>query len=79
MSLTSNLNGIHPMANNICPPPERLLLSAREAAASLGVSQRHVWTLTFKRKPALPHIRAGGRIMYRPADLNAWIESQRRS
>jgi len=55
----------------------KLLLSTREAARALGVSTRTLWSLTFNRRPGLPHVRIGRRVMYRLSDLEAWIERNR--
>jgi excisionase family DNA binding protein len=50
------------------------VLSAKEAAAYLGVSERHLWTWTKSGK--VPHLRLGVRVLY-PLDLlRAWINEQ---
>jgi excisionase family DNA binding protein len=55
-----------------------LLLSAREAAKSLRVSERTLWALTQPRGP-IPFVRVGRRgIRYDPRDLVAWIDGQKR-
>lgn len=51
---------------------DRLLLSLREAAKRLGVSERHLWGLTAPRGP-VPCVRFGGRVMYRPEDLRDYL------
>lgn len=53
---------------------ERTLLSAKETAAMLGVSQRTLYNLT--RAGKLPAVRIGRRVLYRPADVEAYITSQ---
>jgi hypothetical protein len=65
------------------PAPEvpRLLLTRREAAEALGVSQRFLWDLTAPRGP-LPAIRLPGRgvsrsLRYDVRDLLAWIDSRK--
>lgn len=50
------------------------LLSAKETAAALGVSQRTLYNLT--RAGKLPAVRIGRRVLYRPADVEAYIASQ---
>lgn len=51
----------------------RLLLTRKEAARALGVSlshfQRHV-------QPRLPCVYSGQLRLYRPADLERWIEAE---
>lgn len=44
------------------PQPERLMVSAGEAARMLGVSPRMLWGLT--REGKLPCVRAGRRVLY---------------
>jgi excisionase family DNA binding protein len=48
-----------------------LLLSARETARALSVSERTLFTLTKER--GLPCVRIGSRVMYRPEAVNAWL------
>ena len=50
----------------------RLLIGLREAAYRLGVSPRTVWSLTKHGK--IPAIRLGRRVLYRPSDLEAFLE-----
>jgi hypothetical protein len=60
----------------------RLLLTSREAAVALSVSERTLWTLTQPRGP-IPAIRLGGRgataraLRYSVDDLRAWIAQQK--
>jgi excisionase family DNA binding protein len=49
----------------------RLLLTPREAAAALGISVRHLFTLT--RRDGLPSLLLGTSRRYRPADVERWI------
>lgn len=52
----------------------KLAVSAREAAAMLGVSERLLWTWT--RSGKVPHLRLGVRVLY-PLDLlRAWLIEQ---
>lgn len=55
---------------------EPLLLTARQAAKILSISERTLWGLT--KTGDIPAVRFGGRnVRYSPDDLRAWI--QRRS
>jgi len=54
------------------------LMTSSEAANHLGISKRTLWRLTFEQLPALPHIRLGRSVRYRPEDLEAFIESKRK-
>jgi len=51
---------------------ERLLLTPREAAYRLGISPRHLWTLTAPRGP-IPSVKLGRRVFYRPKDLEDFV------
>jgi excisionase family DNA binding protein len=51
------------------------LLSAREAAQTLGLSLRNVRGLVKARSVAV--VRIGGRLLFDPADLKAFIDSNR--
>jgi excisionase family DNA binding protein len=48
-----------------------LLLSLKEAAAALAVSERTVWTLV--QEGVLPHLRLGRRLLFSRTALEAWI------
>ena len=55
-----------------------LALRPREAARALGISTRLLWSLSSPRGP-IPCKRIGGRgscVLYRPADLDAWLRQQ---
>jgi predicted DNA-binding transcriptional regulator AlpA len=54
------------------------LLTQREAAMALRLSER---TLERSRVTGLgpPFIKAGRRVLYRPSDIDAWIERRLRS
>jgi hypothetical protein len=51
----------------------RMLLTRREAAATLGMSLRH-----FQRhvQPFVPCVYSGQLRLYRPRDLEAWAEDE---
>lgn len=53
----------------------RLLLSAREAARQLGISERTLWGLTQPRG-TIPAVRIGVRILYSRESLVQWIAEQ---
>ncbi len=52
--------------------PERLLVSATEAARMLSISPRTLWSLT--RDGEIPCVRVRHRVLYDLADLRAYIE-----
>ena len=58
-------------ADRVSPP---MLLSMRDAARTLGISERTLWTLVHERQ--FPHVRLGRRLMFSRAALEAWIASQ---
>ncbi len=53
----------------------RLLLSAREAARALSVSERTLWSLTAPRGP-IPSIRLMSRVLYPINRLREFIDAQ---
>jgi hypothetical protein len=55
-----------------------LLADPRKAAHMLTVSPRKLWAMTFEEQPGLPYIRCGRLVRYPIADLQRWIESQRK-
>lgn len=59
-------------------PNAQLLVNPREAATMLAVSPRKLWAMTFEDQPGLPHVRCGRLVRYPIADLNQWVESQRK-
>lgn len=50
-----------------------MLISATKAAELLGISARHLWTLT--KSGDVPCNRVGRRVMYSPALLQVWVNS----
>ena len=48
------------------------LLKAEEAAKRLGISPRKLWEL--KQRRAIRHVAIGRRVLYRPEDLDDFIE-----
>lgn len=54
------------------PTLEPMLLTARQAAKVLSISERTLWGLT--KAGDIPAVRFGGRnVRYSPDDLKAWI------
>jgi len=51
--------------------PEPLLVSEREAARLLGVSQRHLQQL--RAEGAVPHRRLGHRVLFSRDELGEWV------
>jgi len=61
------------MTTQTIQPP--LALRPREAAKALGISERLLWSLSAPRGP-IPCRRIGGKggcVLYRLADLDAWL------
>ena len=52
-----------------------LLLTAREAAKTLRLSEKTLWSLTRPRGP-IPAVRIGRSVRYSVAALEAWVASQ---
>jgi excisionase family DNA binding protein len=74
VTISQHTNGIHRPTVKILDA-DRLLLTAREAAARLAVSEKTLWLMTAPRG-TLPCVRVGSRgVRYDPADLRAWIEA----
>ena len=48
-----------------------LLISVAQAAKTLGISPRSLWTQT--RSGIIPSIRLGRRVMYSPCSLQDWV------
>lgn len=64
------------MSNSVrIPEQERLLITAREAADLLSISERTLWQLTNDGR--LPAVRFGRTVRYDPADLRAFIAASR--
>jgi len=57
------------------PTIEPMLLTARQAAKVLSISERTLWGLT--KAGDIPAVRFGGRnVRYSPDDLRAWIQKR---
>lgn len=53
----------------------KLLLTARETAAMLSISERKLWNLTNENE--IPAIRIGRSVRYSIDDLEQWIKTKR--
>lgn len=53
----------------------RLLLTSREAAELLSISERTLWAMSQPRGP-IPVVRIGRAVRYRWTDLEQWAEKQ---
>lgn len=60
----------HTVSNN-----EAWLLTARQAAAALSISERTLWGLTHRGD--IPCVRIGRSVRYDPDDLKAWVDQQK--
>jgi excisionase family DNA binding protein len=54
---------------------EQWLLTARQAADRLAISERTLWELT--NRGDLPCVRLGRSVRYDPADLEAWVQANK--
>jgi excisionase family DNA binding protein len=52
---------------------EQLLLRPEEASKVLAISPRKLWELTNRK--AIPHVRIGKSVRYRPEQLREWLDS----
>jgi prophage regulatory protein len=52
------------------------LMTIKQVSKKLGVSENWVYSHLRLRKPLVPHIRLGGNIRFREADVDRWIEEQ---
>lgn len=50
-----------------------MLIPASSAAVILGIGERTLWSLT--NRNAVPSIRIGKRVLYRPEHLTAWLDA----
>ena len=78
-ALESSLEKVLPKVIAHLPAPESsmMLLSANQAAKTLGICTKSLWSQTAPRGP-IPSVKIGSRVLYSPADLQAWIDGQKR-
>jgi excisionase family DNA binding protein len=55
------------------------LMTIKEVAKKLGVSENWVYSHLRVREPLVPHVRLGGNIRFREEDIDVWIEEQVRN
>ena len=55
--------------------PSPLAHRPREAARLLGVSERHLWSLTHPRGP-IRCVRSGACVLYPVSELEGWLEGR---
>lgn len=67
-------NGIAHVAPNGAIP--MLLLSARDAAKALSLSEKTLWSITVPRGD-MPCVRIGTRVLYDPEDIRRWIDRKK--
>ena len=53
----------------------KLLMTARETAKALSISERKLWNLTNENE--IPAIRIGRSVRYAIEDIQLWIETKR--
>ena len=53
----------------------KILLSIKEAAAALAISERKLWDMTTNHE--IPHVRLGRCLRYPLSDLMLWIEERK--
>lgn len=63
------------LAPNDRPQNQKLLVTAKEAAAMLSMSERTLWSLS--NRGDIPRIRVGRSIRYSIEDLSEFIDQQR--
>ena len=56
-------------------PPPALLLTPRQAAKTLAISERTLWTLT--QSGEIPRLKIGSSVRYDLRDLEAFIEAKK--
>ena len=57
-------------------PKGQLLLTSRQAAQALQISERKLWSM--KASGEIPHVLLGRSVRYPVADLQQWIEERMR-
>jgi len=70
VSLLHNGNQMQTSSNN-----EQWLLTSRQAAEALAISERTLWELT--NRGDMPCVRLGRSVRYDPADLKAWVQEKK--
>ena len=61
--------------SNVETPAVTKLMSNRKVAEITGLCEKSIWNATAPRGD-LPCVKLGTRVVYRPEDVAAWIESR---
>ena len=64
------------MQTDIQFPRGQLLLTSRQAAEALQVSERKLWSM--KALEEIPHVLLGRSVRYPLADLQQWIDERKK-
>ena len=62
------------MLDSLSVPDRPLLLTPRQAAEALQISERKLWSM--KASGEIPHVLLGRSVRYPVADLQQWIEER---
>jgi excisionase family DNA binding protein len=65
---------LRPPESSHNPSPPKLLISQRDAAKALSISERTLWAAT--KRGEIPYINVGARVLYSPAALAEWIAAR---
>lgn len=60
----------------VAGPGDGEYLSRKEVARKFGVTDRTIDN--WRKKFGLPHYRLGGRVRFKPSDMDAWMKTFRR-
>jgi len=52
---------------------DQILVDAKQASAMLAISERTLWQ--HSNTGAIPRVRVGRAVRYRPSDLHAWVDA----
>ncbi len=69
-----NISSINSYDSKMTETPPKLLISPREAANVLGISERKLWSMT--QASQIPVVRLGRSVRYSVRTLESWIEQQ---
>ena len=75
IDIRGSLGEVGPRRGSSPQSVQPILLSLKDAARALAVSDRSLWEWTKAGK--VPHVRLGRRVLYSPDDLRRWVEGQR--
>ena len=63
------------MLDSLSVPDRPLLLTPRQAAEALQISERKLWSM--KASGEIPHVLLGRSVRYPRADLQQWIDERK--